>query len=254
MAAKTCVICGKPSSFYTFCKECNDAKNEGLIVKCPECGAWHHKNKPCKCAPQSPQPQANPFTEKSTTSAVDDEADDLEGTSIRLQYETYIGNCLFCGKATTGKLFCANCYHEYKGKAVVIKIKHCEETEMMAADYESDLRCTDGHIVKSKCEKFIDEYLTNHNIKHAYEATKYIGGIKMNPDFCIKKEDGSEVFIEHFGLDTPAYTKNAKRKIERYKMDKKTLICTYEDDMKDFEVTFEYKLQNYKVGEINFEE
>ena len=44
---KTCVICGKPSGMYPLCKEHLQMKNEGKVIKCEDCGAWHLKDEPC---------------------------------------------------------------------------------------------------------------------------------------------------------------------------------------------------------------
>ncbi len=42
-----CKICGKPSGFFPLCKSCNEKKEQGLIIKCEECGTWHYANQEC---------------------------------------------------------------------------------------------------------------------------------------------------------------------------------------------------------------
>lgn len=174
--------------------------------------------------------------------------DDRED-GIPIGYDSYDGNCLLCGEPTDGYIFCTDCYYKYKNKTVTLKLRKCESVKIMSADYEGNLRCTDGHVVKSKSEKFIDEYLNNHGIAHAYEATTYVDGIKLHPDFYLTDK---KVYIEHWGCDDPYYLQTMYEKLMHYKADHKTLICTYESDMMDIEAELGYKLSHYKDGEINF--
>ena len=46
-----CQVCGKESGKYILCKECNDKKNQGIVIKCTKCGKWHLKDSDC------PQPE-----------------------------------------------------------------------------------------------------------------------------------------------------------------------------------------------------
>lgn len=80
-----------------------------------------------------------------------------------------------------------------------------------------DIQCEDGHYVRSKGEKIIDDWLYHHNIVHAYEKSVYM---KSNPndivlsDFYIPKGD---VYIEFWGInDNPDYKERKKYKINLY--------------------------------------
>ncbi len=44
---KTCVICGKPTGTFVFCREHQAEKEKGLIVKCNDCGTWHYADTVC---------------------------------------------------------------------------------------------------------------------------------------------------------------------------------------------------------------
>ena len=44
-----CNVCGGESGKYYLCYKCNKLKDEGKIVKCPDCGEWHYVEKSCKC-------------------------------------------------------------------------------------------------------------------------------------------------------------------------------------------------------------
>ncbi len=45
-----CKVCGAECGRFVLCRECNDLKNEGKIVKCPVCRKWHYVTQPCDCA------------------------------------------------------------------------------------------------------------------------------------------------------------------------------------------------------------
>ena len=43
-----CKVCGAESGQYVLCRECNEKKNKGEIIKCKICNEWHYKDKPCR--------------------------------------------------------------------------------------------------------------------------------------------------------------------------------------------------------------
>lgn len=44
-----CQVCGAPSGKYPICKECNEKKKQGFVVKCENCGRWHSVGVVCGC-------------------------------------------------------------------------------------------------------------------------------------------------------------------------------------------------------------
>ena len=44
-----CQVCGAPSGKYPICKECNEKKKQGFVVKCENCGRWHSVSVACGC-------------------------------------------------------------------------------------------------------------------------------------------------------------------------------------------------------------
>ncbi len=42
-----CKVCGNESGKYPLCKACNTKKEQGLVIKCTDCGNWHYKDMPC---------------------------------------------------------------------------------------------------------------------------------------------------------------------------------------------------------------
>ena len=42
-----CKVCGMDSGKYYLCRACNIKKEQGLIIKCPQCNTWHYKDDCC---------------------------------------------------------------------------------------------------------------------------------------------------------------------------------------------------------------
>ena len=253
--AKTCVICGKPSGMYPLCVEHLKAKNDGSVVKCEECKTWHYVDKPCKCntTANTTEP-AKEYKEKeiATHSASPDKP-----TPVEVKFINNEGCCLTCGKPAEGKMFCKSCYHKYKNKTLLVKISKCDTLEVLDESYEGIYVCKDGHVVKSKSERDIDNYLFDKQIRHVYEKEiRMFDGTPIHPDFYLPDRNA---YIEHWGYDESniKYTETKNMKMDFYHKKGLTLICTYEkSDAKDIESALDWKLDpnNYKQGEVNFEE
>ena len=224
MTSKFCQICNKPSGMYPLCKEHLKMKDEGKVIK-DNNGKWVLK--------------------------------EFVNTTIVHNTQT---NCLICGdKTENGFLFCKRCYNEYKNKSVLIKVTNCTQTEFVCTidKYESGLtiKCKDGHIVRSKSEMAIDNYLYDHNIKHAYEKPYPISAKKeedLHPDFYLPEYD---LYIEHWGYANKANYKEEKDyKTRIYNRNKTTVIGTTEEDMQDIETALDRKLnpKNYIRGKVNY--
>lgn len=229
MAGKFCQICNKPSGIYPLCKEHLKLKEEGKVFKNNETGKWELKKEQTK------------HTQKK---------DDITNHT----------SCLICGNTTENSfLFCKKCYNEYKNKSILIKVTNCTQTEFVCTidKYESGLtiKCKDGHIVRSKSEMTIDNYLYDHNIKHAYEKAYPISANKdedLHPDFYLPELD---LYIEHWGYANKANYKEEKEyKTKIYNRNRTTVIGTTEEDMQDIETALDRKLnpKNYVKGKVNF--
>ena len=93
-----------------------------------------------------------------------------------------------------------------------------------------------GIMVRSKSERMIADFLTEHGIPFRYEAKLVIHGRTYYPDFTILCEDGTLLLWEHFGLmEQDEYFKHACEKIKAYRkkgyMQHTNLICTWEEDL-----------------------
>ena len=159
--------------------------------------------------------------------------------------------CLLCdNQIGYDLLFCKDCYNKYKNKSIFLKVENSSKiTYFDEADkYESSITytCKDGHKVRSKAEREIDNYLYEHNIRHAYEKTYPIDNNPNNdlhPDFYLPDLD---VYIEHWGYKDKKYEEEKNYKLKIYQKDKINLIETTEEDMKDIETNLTRKLKFYK--------
>lgn len=167
--------------------------------------------------------------------------------------------CIACGKKVEpGYFFCTDCYKKYANKELLVKITHCKEVNILDDSYEGRYTCKDGHVVKSKAEIIIDNYLFEHMIPHAYEKALPIDGDSehdLHPDFCLPnfKNKGHDVYIEYWGYNENniKYTESKKYKIKVYKERKVTLISLEDKDISDIEASLGRKLEFYKEAEIN---
>lgn len=102
-------------------------------------------------------------------------------------------------------------------------------------DYRNEnpkpLRCKDGHYVRSKSEREIDNFFYDNQIWHIYESSyrhPYSQQLAY-PDFYLPDYN---LYIEYFGLNTNEYNEKREQKIKMYKSDHSIRFAylTYEDD------------------------
>ena len=242
-----CPICGQPTRVYMgharkdlLCGKHADALKAGEIV-INENGL---------------------FVEKKTNKVLNRDYVEAKKKEIKEEDTKVEGvvKCIACGKETkNGNLFCVGCYHKYKDKKLLVKIVKCKEIEIMDESYEGMFKCRDGHIVKSKSEREIDNYLFEKGIAHAYEKSISIDEDKnhdIHPDFCLPnfKKSGKNVYIEHWGFNSNniEYTKSKNYKLKQYKKLGLTVISTTEKDMNDPEAALDRKLEHFKYDIVNF--
>lgn len=236
---KICPICGEPT-YLVYGKH---PRKDGLCYKhsqmffnkeieqCPDCDKWHNVNEQCECKK-------------------------IEETKTTTELPTELQNskkCLLCENESGEYVFCKSCFAKYRNKTLLLKITVAkdQQLELLDESYEGLYVCKDGHVVKSKSERDIDNYLFEHKIAHAYEKALIIDTEVFHPDFYLPELD---VYLEHWGYDESnlEYTKRKDYKIPKYKAKGITLISTYEKDMKDVDTSLDIKLSTYKKGEINY--
>lgn len=142
---------------------------------------------------------------------------------------------------------------EFLKKHKIENKEHNEENEIKESQdkYDPDnkkFRCNDGHIVRSKAEREIDNFFYANNIQHTYEY-HYEHPVTKEwaiPDFYLPKQN---LFIEYFGLNTPDYVEKREHKIKMYRSDKSINFeyLTHEDDAdlrdKLLKICREYNIQ-----------
>ena len=240
-----CVLCGEKTTGFAFCKKCwnQHSEEELLSILNNSQKGKEEKNSPAEGTKISSNTESN---------------------HVVTINENSKAKCITCGKHTDGLLFCATCYHKYKGKELLFRITNCSNVELLDEDYEGRYTCKDGHIVKSKSERDIDNYLFEHGISHAYERELPYGATDkevLHPDFYLPHYlgEGKHVYIEHWGYNENniQYTKTKKFKMPIYEKLGITLICTYEKtDMGKIDTVLDRKLnrQFIKENHVNFEE
>ena len=289
MNKPACIVCGNPTGGKgkDFCYDCWKKKENGEIVQCEKCGNWIKAGEKCGCTKTFSELPNEGFEKcvlcgKETdgyafclecykkhpndtllailNGEVKIEREELMAEEIKEENTDNVvvinsenkSRCITCGRKTDGLLFCPICYHKYNKMELLFKITECSKIELLDSSYENKIRCKDGHIVKSKSERFIDDFLYENKIFHAYEkALPYSREKDLHPDFYLPNYlgEGMDVYIEHWGYNENNidYTESKKFKMNIYKdlckKKKMTLICTYEKkDMGDIDAVLERKL------------
>ena len=189
-----CIVCGTPTTGYAFCRKCFrkyteeetlDMLNNGISTKA------FAENKEV-------------FIDELQEDLKDVVTDDKNNVVVIDSNNK--SKCITCAKGTDGLLFCTSCYHKYKTKELYFKITNCVNVELLDEDYEGKFICRDGHVVKSKSERDIDNYLFEHGIPHPYEPELPYGATEkevLHPDFYLPNYLGKDkhVYIEHWGYN-----------------------------------------------------
>ena len=280
----SCKVCGKPSGVYHFCKECNEKKEAGLIIKNQE-GNWvlkeTHENEKSVCIlcgkPAKYDLCYACYQEKNkikselevSVNNVDDAKDyynNLKYNIFKLKDMEYaITACvklIALGEILENKYNCKEFTVKAKKEAVDLlekkrtylenlntKKDKTEESigqvdnqgnETVVEDdgvdsniewqdyrrvYPMNIRCKDGHYVRSKAEKLIDDYLFDNQIIHIYEkrVVNENNDETYYPDFYLpylgrQVGECKGIYIEFFGLeDNKKYLATEKKKINYYK-------------------------------------
>lgn len=218
-----CQVCGKYSGYFPICKECNKLKDEGKVVKCPDCGTWHYADTPCKCE------ESKKVDEKKKDDSV--VKSDAELT------------CIVCGQPSNGKHFCRACYFKYKDRSVDLRITNCTKTEILDEYGNLQYKCADGRKVRSRAEMIISDFLFHNKVRAVYEETLYYtenGETKtLHPDFYLPDY---ELYIEYNELTNKPYLKSKEYAQKIYdSMNKKVFVMT-EKDLTDIAAYLKPKL------------
>ena len=232
-----CPICGEPTFVYMgnarkdkLCKKHGQMAKVGEIVQCTDCGKWNEKDIVCDC---------KKVKEENNTNKPENEL-----------------TCIICGKPSNGQHFCFDCWKQFNNKVVYIQVKKCKEFTKLDAEYESELTCDDGHLVKSPYEKIIDNWLYSEGIKHAYEKKIDVDEThELTPDFFIPEYNGiKNIYVEFWGYgeDNIKYQriKDYKMKIYPELVKKENIAVVYLNKKEVDTDKYKTKIKYAKQGDI----
>jgi predicted nuclease of restriction endonuclease-like RecB superfamily len=133
---------------------------------------------------------------------------------------------------------------------VDVSIKTPESTALWEK-FPPNNRTTDGHLVRSRAEVIIDDWLFHNKILHVYEKRLPFPE-RTYCDFYIPECD---VYIEYWGLETKQYLDKKRWKQRMYSEYNLCLIEIEENDLKDIdhfmtEYLSKYGFQNGSNGYI----
>jgi len=133
-----------------------------------------------------------------------------------------------------GKPYCHHCLEE----------RIHEDTNFEAnVETAKQLRTVDEVAVQSQGEKRIGDWLAKNAIAYRYDERMIMAGdVRIRPDFYLPEFD---VYIEYWGMDTPEYVENMRKKQFLYQREKKKLISLYPKDLPDLENLLHLKLSRY---------
>jgi len=127
---------------------------------------------------------------------------------------------------------------------------HClEERRLEDLNFEADvekakrLRTVDAVAVQSMGEKRIGDWLAAHHIAYRYdERIRLAGDLAIRPDFYLPEFD---VYVEYWGMNTPEYVGNMRKKQFLYQRDRKKLISLSWREQDHLEELLAEKLARY---------
>jgi hypothetical protein len=163
--------------------------------------------------------------------------------------------CQICNEKSSFYPLCAKCF-KLRDAGKISKCKDCGIWKNDIREYCKDCllkktlkiipkipeyHCDDGHWVKSKSEKAIDDWLYRNKIFHAYEQKVRISE-SLITDFFLPELN---VFIEHWGYNDDKYNARRKEKTTLYNKYKLNLIELTEEDSTHLDEVLSAKLIKY---------
>ena len=167
-----------------------------------------------------------------------------------------VTKCEGCGIWKKGdKPLCHECWlKEEKDKEKASPNYKAPESEVEEKDFRSKFppkfRCEDGHIVISKAEQMIDNWLYHKGIVHSYERRVPIEE-EVYCDFFIPI--GQKVWIEFWGFEEKVYLKRKELKKKFYITNQKNLIELNDKDIERLDDVMPIKLRPFLPPTFSFD-
>lgn len=174
----------------------------------------------------------------------------------KLKEEGKITKCQECGIWKKGdKPLCIECWQknkkvEEKKSISYIKSNLEEEENNFRTKFPATFRTEDGHLVRSRAEQIIDNWLYHKGIAHAYERRVPIEE-EVYCDFFIPI--GQKVWIEFWGIDEEKYNKRKELKKGFYHKHNKNLIELIDRDIENLDDIMPIKLRPFLPSTFSFD-
>ena len=174
---------------------------------------------------------------------------------FKLRDEGKATKCNDCGIWKKGvKPLCKECWLKNKKAELKVsdgyKISDIEvEENNFRNKFPATNRTDDGHLVRSKAEQIIDNWLYRNEIFHSYERRVPIEE-ELYCDFFLPK---GKVWIEYWGLEDKEYLKRKELKKELYKKYDKNLIELTDKDIEKLDDILPLKLRPYLPSNFSFD-
>lgn len=228
-----CQICGNYSSYYPLCKDCFKLKDSGEVSKCESCASWF-KGKDSSCPQCQSEHQA--ATKKTILSIYEEVLSKAWDDGILTDDEKKLLHSL------RTHLKISEEEHAELEKPIRESVeglnRFVKEAQKTENELENDFRkkfppkyrTKDGHFVRSKDERWIDDWLYDHKIPHSYEDK--LLGTNIYCDFFLPF--GKGIYVEYWGLEERAdYSKRMNQKIKFYDEKQLTRIDIHRKHMED---------------------
>jgi hypothetical protein len=111
------------------------------------------------------------------------------------------------------------------------KSQMSDKEQLLRQQIPQNISCVDGHKVRSKGEKIIDDWLYEHRISHGYEPELPFTECEKNADFVVHLPGTEDVYVEYWGLNIGEYEKNKAQKIQLYKEYQLELIEVFPNEI-----------------------
>ena len=167
-----------------------------------------------------------------------------------------VSKCVDCGIWKKGdKPRCYDCFLKDKNSNKK-QAPDYKKTELEAEEHDFRTKfpaaylTEDGHMVRSKAEQVIDNWLYHKGIVHAYERKVPIEE-EVYCDFFIPL--GTKVWIEFWGLEEEQYLKRKEIKKNFYKKYEKNLIELTDKDIERLDDVMPIKLRPFLPSTFSFD-
>nr|MDO8111228.1 hypothetical protein [Candidatus Sigynarchaeota archaeon] len=116
------------------------------------------------------------------------------------------------------------------------------EQQQPGDESPSHYTCDDGHVVKSRGEALIDNWLYHQGIEHEYEKAIELSGKNRKFDWYLPDSD---VYIEFWGYYGKEYHEKRKEKEAGYAAQGKKLVSITNSDLEDINTKVKKKLLDF---------